>query len=166
MNRQLRRHALVFSVAQHRYAVPSERVHQIVHMAALVSTPGQPSVIEGFLNLRGRAIPVIRLRRLFQLDARAPQIYTPLVIVDSGGLAMALAVDAVEEVADFDDSSIQPLSEGNSPNNCAEAVFNLDGRQVILLSCDLLLLAKERACLTELQAAVDERLGELGPVAG
>ena len=165
MNYETQRHALILRVADGLYAVPTERVRQIVHMAALVSTPGQPSILAGFLNLSGKAIPVIHLRRLFELQAREPQIYTPLVIIESNGMTMALAADAVEEVLDFEPGSLQKLTEGSSLNNCGDALLTAGGREIVLLSCDSLLLTREKECLAELQAVADRRLSELGPLA-
>lgn len=135
-------------------------------MPALTQAPGQPSLLEGFLNLRGAAVPVIRLRRLFGLDGDSCHLYTPLVILESGGLTVALQADAVDEIVEVDDASIRLLGEGHSANDCAEAIFGWNGQDITLLFSDSLLLAKERECLSELQAAVEQRLNELGPIAG
>ena len=134
-------------------------------MASLLSSPGQPSILAGFLNLRGTAVPVIRLSRLFSFEGAAPQLYTPLIVLDGGGRLVALEADAVDEVCEIDEASLRDLGEGHSLNDCAEAVFTRNGRDVVMLSCDLLLLAKEKECLRECQAATQQRLDALGLVA-
>jgi purine-binding chemotaxis protein CheW len=165
MSRQLKRQFLVLHVGQARYAVLADRVREIVHMASLASSPGQPSLLAGFLDLRGEAVPVIRLRRLFRLDHRDPQMYTPLIVLDLADMTAALEADSVEEVVEIDEADLRPLGAGHSSNDCAEAVFNWNGQDVITLSCDLLLLAKERECVGELQSAMQQRIGELGSLA-
>ncbi len=159
------KHVLILRVGQSRYGVPASSVREIVHMAALTLCPGQPSLLEGFLNVRGVAVPVIRLRQLFQAGSENFHMYTPLVILDSADLTAALEADAVEEVAEIDEASLRPLPEGHSANDCAPWAFTWNGEDIPLLSCDLLLLAKERECLGELQAAIQQRLDVLSSVA-
>jgi purine-binding chemotaxis protein CheW len=156
---------LVFKAGPHRYALPVENVRQIVHLAAMATTPEQPSLLAGFLNFRGRAIPVIHLRRLFRTDGPEAHLYTPLVVFECGGLTAALEAESVEEVVEIDSNSLRPLSGSDSPNNCAEAIFDSNGEEVILLSGASLLLAREKECLREFQTVVERRLLELGRAA-
>jgi purine-binding chemotaxis protein CheW len=166
MGRRVALQVLVLRVGQHLYAVPTDRVRELMHMAAVASSPGQPSLLEGFLNLRGVAVPVIRLRELFRQEHRDPQMYTPLIVLSMDGLTLALEADSVEEVVEVDEASVRPLGEGHSANECGASVFTWNEDDVVLLSCDLLLLAKEKECLQELQAAMQQRIGELGSLAG
>src|ERR1700680_324219 len=62
-------------------AFPLEAVREIVPMAALSSPPGLPSGLAGFLDLRGTAIPVVRLDRLFDLREQEPGLHTPMIIL-------------------------------------------------------------------------------------
>jgi purine-binding chemotaxis protein CheW len=131
----------------------------------MVTTPEQPALVSGFLNFRGRAIPVIRLRQLFRTDGPEVHLYTPLVVFECGGATAALEADSVEEVVEIDGGSLRPLGASDSPNYCAEAIFHFSGEEVILLSCASLLLAREKECLRELQTVVERRLLELGRAA-
>lgn len=158
-------YVLVFRVGSYTCAVPAERVHEIVHMATLVVAPGQASILEGFLNLRGTAVPVVQTRLLFGLEPVRSHPYTPLVILECGGLLLALKADSVEEVDEVHSSDVRPIGEHHSLNNCAEGLFSLHGQDVVILSCDLLLLTKEKESLREFQAATQQRLSALGPVA-
>jgi chemotaxis signal transduction protein len=169
------RHALVFHVGAHHFSVPTHRVSEIVHMASLVTSPVQPSVLAGFLNVRGAAIPVVRISQLFGLDKSVPRLYTPLIILnysalecaglDCAGMLTAIEAEGVEEVTEIDETGMRELGEGHSLNNCAQAAFTWNGHEVLMLSCDQLLLAKERECLREFQAATQQRMDALGPVA-
>lgn len=105
---------------------------------------------------------MIQLRRLFHQEERDPQRYTPLVLVSAGGVMIALEGDAVEEVVEMNGISLQPLDKDHSANDCAEGMFFWNGREVVLLSCERLLLAQERERVHALQAVAQERLAELG----
>ena len=63
---------LVFHTSGLSCAFPLEAVREIVPMARLSSPPGLPSGLEGFLDLRGIAVPIVRLDRLFDLPAQHP----------------------------------------------------------------------------------------------
>lgn len=134
-------------------------------MASLVTSPGQPSVLAGFLNVRGAAIPVVRISQLLGLDKSVPRLYAPLIILDCAGMLVALEADSVEEVTEIDQTGMRELGEGHSLNDCAQAAFTWNGHEVLMLSCDQLLLAKEKECLREFQAATQQRLDALGPMA-
>ena len=151
---------LVFQVAGNLCGVAAADVQEIVFLPALTRVPGQPAVLDGFLNLRGRAVPVITLGRLFDLAAPPATLHTPLVILD-GRRPMALAVDRVEEVASV--SEWLPVPENHSFNDCAIAAFQFAGRGATLLDAGRILLEKERQLVAALEAGVQSEIDSLGP---
>src|ERR1700729_1351062 len=72
---------LVFHSSGLDCAFPLEAVREIVPMAALSSPPGLPSGLLGFLDLRGTAIPIVRLDRLFDLPEQKPGLHTPMIVL-------------------------------------------------------------------------------------
>ena len=130
-------------------------------MAATIQAPGQPSTIKGFLNLRGRAVPVIALRRLFGFPGIEAGIHTPLIVMRMGETLMGLLVDRVDEVMTIDPEEIKSLAEHHSLNECAREYVNADAGPIALLDCERLLLAEEEKRIGELQAGVQLRLKAL-----
>jgi purine-binding chemotaxis protein CheW len=153
-------------VADQSYGVPAADIREIIHRAALVSTPGQPNILEGFLNLRGEAIPVIPLRRLFGLPDGPPDLYTPLILIDIDGVRAALEADEAESVLEIRAEDVRALPAEASPEHCAEAVANQDGHQILLLSCARILYEQEKQCLAALQTTMATRLHNLANLAG
>jgi purine-binding chemotaxis protein CheW len=151
---------LVFHVGDQAAAFPLGNVQRIAPMAHLARPPGLPSVLEGFLNLTGVAVPVLRLDRLFQLPLQSPGLYSALIVVngvsDSGPLA--LLVDRVSEVLTIQESSLLPVGQGESFNACAEGVLPMRGQMIHLLSPARLLLEKEREVLSRFQIMAGQRL--------
>lgn len=161
----MERNLLIFQVAGELCAFPVEAVREILPMAALARSPGQLPILEGFLNLRGAAVPVLRLDRLFGYPAREPGLYTPLVLL-GGRAPLALLVDGVLAMEAVASESIMPVPANGSFNNCLEAEFVLDGRTVHVLSPERILLEQERRRIAEFQAAAERRLQQLdGPPA-
>ena len=79
----------------------------------------------------------------------ADGLYTPLIVMRWRETRMALQVDEAEEVAMVDRALSQPLPPNHSFNDCAEAHFSLDGKKIVLLSADGLLLSQERQRVAE-----------------
>jgi purine-binding chemotaxis protein CheW len=161
MTGQAQTDLLVFEAAGRFCAVPAGCVQEIVFLAELTRSPGQPSVLEGFLNLRGRAIPVVRLDRLFDFPVSKATLHTPLVLLNTGGGTFAILVERVLEITPVPAAALQPLSENDSLNGCAEAQFTAEGRGVSVLTAGRLLLEKEKRCVAELQGKAQRILDEL-----
>lgn len=157
------RDLLVFQLGQQRCGLPVEKVQEIVPMAALVCPPGLPSLLEGFLNLRGTAVPVVRLDRLFRLPPWSPGLYTPLVVVRGGAHPMALLAGRVDSVVRAPESAWLPVEAEHCFNDCTEAEVLLepDGEPIHLLSCERLLLEQERRRIAELQATAQQYCQDL-----
>jgi len=157
---------LLLRVGDQSCGVPVGNVREIIHRATLVSTPGQPSILEGFLNLRGEAIPVILRRCLCGPPDGPPDLYTPLLIIDAGGVQAALEADEAESVLEIHAEDMRPLPAEASHEHCAEAVANAGDRQILLLSCAKILYEQEKQCLAALQVNMAARLHDVANLAG
>jgi purine-binding chemotaxis protein CheW len=152
---------LVFQVGEQLCALSVEVVREIVPMAELARPPGQPSVLEGFLNLHGTAVPVLRIHRLFDLPAPEPGLYTPLIILRGGQYPTALLVDSVTEIVSPPADAFLPVEKDSCFNDCAQAQVAVGDRTAHLLSSERLLLEKERRCVAEFQVRAQQLLDEL-----
>jgi purine-binding chemotaxis protein CheW len=149
---------LIFQVADRSYALPIRRVEEIVPIAKLTSVPGVPAFLAGFLDVGGRLIAVISLRRLFGMPDRAWELYTPLVILKVTPEQIALEIDGVARIVDIDDEDLVPLTQGCCLNDFASAVARLDGHVVVLLSPERILLEQEQRRVAELTELARQRL--------
>src|ERR1700722_7613781 len=154
---------LVFSVGKQLAALPLENVQRIAPMAQLARPPGLPSPLEGILNLRGPAVPVLRRARLLRLPVQETGLYSMLIVlkghVDG---AFALLVERTSEVRSVPLGDFLPVDRADSLNACAEASFVLRGECVTLLSPRRLLLEKETQADGELGKLARRRIEEWG----
>lgn len=155
---QTPRRLLVLHVAGKNCALPLEEVEEIVPMTLVSQPPGLPPILEGFLNLKGMAVPVLRLDRLFQLPEQPPGLYTPLVILRGSKYPLALLVDSIGGVHSMPEEAFLPVREQHAFNDCVDAEVTVEDRVIHLLCPKRLLLEQERRRLAELQAMVQERL--------
>lgn len=153
-------HLLTFRVAQLRCGIRVERVREILPLPWLTRAPGQPAILEGFLNLRGSVLPVVSAAALFDLPA--PAVVEPhIVVLGANETTLGLLVDATEDVLTIASSDLHPLSAQHSLNQCAEAEFDANGDEFILLASDRLILAEETRRIADLQNRIERRLTSL-----
>ncbi len=94
--------------------IPAIAVQEIVRAVAISALPGAPPIIEGAVNVRGRIVPVVDLRRRLALPARTLDPDEFLVVLGIGDRHIALRVDDVDDVVEVPDDSVES-SESLSP---------------------------------------------------
>ena len=103
---------LTFRLGHEEYGIEIAKVMEITKMVEITAVPCSPDYVRGVINLRGRVIPVVELRRKLRMDAveDAPETCIIVVRVESGETAfpMGVLVDAVSEALDIDGSDIEP----------------------------------------------------------
>jgi purine-binding chemotaxis protein CheW len=149
---------LLFHFGGRSCAVPIEAVQEIAPYAAMTRVPGQPSLLMGFLNLRGRAIPVIQLAALFGLPDVQPALSSAIIILKS---QEGWLVDHVAGLASPAPDGCEPVDAGLSFNDCAAGQCDIDGHRFTLLAPERVLLAEEQARIAELARQAGRRIAEL-----
>nr|WP_282572154.1 chemotaxis protein CheW [Roseomonas acroporae] len=99
---------LTFTVAQQICGVPALGVRDVLGAQAITRIPLAPPEVAGSLNLRGRIVTAIDLRRRLGLPARGPGAAAMNVVVEWSGELYSLLVDAVGEVVALPASGCVP----------------------------------------------------------
>ncbi len=146
---------LVFEVSGNRFALPADAVQEVILPPRLWQPPTRPTVLEGVLNLRGVAVPVLRLDRLLGLAQRRGGPFAPLIVLRRPAPAWAVATDTVEDVTG--EAPLEAPADG-AFNDCVEGW--LPAARAHLLAPERLLSAREAAALAEFQAVADQRMEE------
>ena len=132
------RHYLVFRLDDQRYALPLSAVERVVRVVELVPMPKAPTAILGVVNIQGRIIPVISVRRQFGLTERELDLTDQLIITSVENRATALLVDAVLGVVESSSDRVVPSSVVSPELNEVNGLMNLDGRTVMIQNLDAL----------------------------
>jgi purine-binding chemotaxis protein CheW len=99
-----------FDVAGQEYAVAIKDVQEIVQMPdEIVCMPHAPQHVLGIMTLRQRLLPLVSLRCLFGLPPRAPHEQNRIVVVATGGAAVGVVMDSVNEVLRVDLAQAEPV---------------------------------------------------------
>lgn len=131
-----------FKLANEEYAVDIGAVQEIVRMSSITRVPRAPAFVEGVVNLRGKIVPVIDLRRRFGLSSVEATKSTRIVIVQVGGKTVGLIVDSVREVLRLPSDSVSPPPDMVASGVDAaffKGVGQLGDRLIILLDLQRLL---------------------------
>jgi purine-binding chemotaxis protein CheW len=129
-----------FRVGQQSYALPISTVREIVRPPVIAVVPQAPPHIAGVMNLRGRILPVVDLRKRFGQAVESCKKNRVLVIELEGKL-IGLLVDAASEVLKVAPEAVEPSPKlfGGSDDRCITGVAKYRGRLVILLDGNKLL---------------------------
>jgi purine-binding chemotaxis protein CheW len=141
-----------FRLGEDLYAIDIMRIKEIIRPQKLSNLPKAPIFIDGVINLRGMVIPVIDLRKRFDMPERLPDSSTRLLIVRVAGQAMGLVVDDVTEVITVPLKDIKPppaVAEGGVYDYLLGVCLAKDA-MVMLLNLDTLLTPLEVSALGRL----------------
>lgn len=129
-----------FHVGGEEFALDILCVQEIIRLQQLTRVPESPDFIDGVLNLRGRIIPVVALRKRFGLDPAPPGKQTRIVVVEIKGAVLGLIVDSVSEVVRIPVDTIEPPPRlSKIEREYVLGVGKLDDRLLILLDLDRLM---------------------------
>lgn len=86
---------VVFILDEQRYALPLVVVERVVRVVEVTPLPGAPPIVLGVINVQGRVIPVVNIRKRFELPERETNLSDQLIIAHTAKRSVALMVDAV-----------------------------------------------------------------------
>jgi len=96
-----------FNLGQEEYAVDIIKVQEINRMVTITSIPNAPHYVDGVINLRGKVIPVVNLRKKFGFSAKGTDSHSRIMVVDVGR-TYGLLVDSVSEVLRLSADTVEP----------------------------------------------------------
>jgi purine-binding chemotaxis protein CheW len=98
-----------FGIEKEQYAIRIQEIHEIIKIQDITQVPNVMPYVKGVINLRGKIVPVISLRNLFNLAEKEYSKTTRIVVVHHREDTVGIIVDSVNKVSTFPD--IQPPPE-------------------------------------------------------
>lgn len=128
-------------VGQTMFGLAIDRVHDVFVPSGVTPVPLAPPEIVGLLNLRGRVVTALCLRRRLGLPGREPGAKEMAIGLEQGGETFALVVDGVGEVLKLgpDTHEPVPINLDMRWRGLSTGVHRLDGRLLVILDVDALL---------------------------
>ncbi|MBI4949481.1 MAG: chemotaxis protein CheW [Deltaproteobacteria bacterium] len=147
---------VTFRLGNEEFSLDILRVQEIIRHMDLTRVPRTPDFVEGVINLRGRVIPVLDLRKRFGLPAEDRTNETRIIVIDVDNRTVGLKVDAVSEVLRLPSDTVEPPPSivTGAESEYIKGVGKLDNRLIILLDVSKILSRSERDALGHQLSAV------------
>ena len=134
-------HIVGFQVGRETYGVPITSLHEIVRVPEITVVPDAPVYLEGVINLRGKIVSVMDLRKRFGEKQVALTKQNRILVVEHSGKLAGLIVDSASEVLKIPSADVEAapsvFQEGGL--NCVSGLGKVNGRLVVLLDMNKLL---------------------------
>ncbi|MBI5302724.1 MAG: chemotaxis protein CheW [Chloroflexi bacterium] len=131
---------LTFKLDDQEYALDIANVVQVVRMVAITRAPHVANAVVGIINLRGKVIPVVDVRKRCGLPVKEHDLNTQLLIAQAGGRMVALTVDVVSEVLTMPTSNIESTRAVGAEMEFLSAIGKLGDRLILILDPKQVLL--------------------------
>ena len=140
---------VTFRLGEDLFAADIFSVERVLRYTAPTSVPDLPAYIEGVIDYQGRVVPIVNLRRRFELAELEVRNETRILILHGGGEWIGVVVDAVTAVTAFDPAAVAPppnLFRGLA-GEYLKGIVRMGEKLVIFLDVERLLSSSERIAL-------------------
>ncbi|MDR3177074.1 MAG: chemotaxis protein CheW [Desulfovibrio sp.] len=143
---------VTFSIGEEEFGVDILKVQEIIRTMEITKVPRAEAFVEGVINLRGKVIPIIDLRRRFGLDSKAHDKHTRIIVIEINNMIVGFVVDSVSEVLRIPAGTVEPPPPvvAGLDSEYISGVGKLQDRLLILLDLDKLLSGEAIESLAQL----------------
>lgn len=132
---------VTFRIGEEEFGVDIIAVKEIIRLMQITMVPRAPEFIEGVINLRGKVIPVVNMRKRFNKEQHTPDSSTRIVVMELDQKIVGFLVDGVSEVLRIPETTVEdpPPVVAGIGSEYIRGIGKLDNRLLILLDLDHLL---------------------------
>ncbi|MCD6162796.1 MAG: chemotaxis protein CheW [candidate division Zixibacteria bacterium] len=134
---------VTFSLGREEFGINILKVQEINRMVEITKVPQTEHYVEGIINLRGKVIPILDLRKKFGMPEREYDNQTRILVVDITKETVGLVVDSVSEVLRVPSDSLEKAPKlttggkgGYASAEYIKSVAKLDNRLLIYLDLE------------------------------
>lgn len=141
---------VTFSIGEEEFGVNILKVQEIIRTMEITKVPRSPEFVEGVINLRGKVIPIIDLRRRFGLISKPEDKDTRIIVIEINSIIVGFVVDAVSEVLRIPAGTVEPPPPvvAGVESDYISSVGKLKDRLLIMLDLDKLLSTEDMDMLS------------------
>jgi purine-binding chemotaxis protein CheW len=126
-----------FRLAQERYGFETQYVREVVPLRELTPLPGTPPFMLGIVNIRGQIVPVIDIKRFFDLPDSGLTDFHQVLVIEGHGLTFGVLADTTVAVRAVPEAALQP-SLPTLAGIRAEYLKGVTADRVVILDAGLL----------------------------
>lgn len=146
-----------FYLGEKRYGANVDQVFEAIRMVEITEVPDSPNFVAGIINLRGKVIPVIDLRKRFRIPSTSYTLGNVILVGEIEGKTVGLVVDSVSSALRIPHSAIDVLDEEISDTlGTIEGIAKLPDGLLLILDFDKILDFEEKKELELVAGSVGE----------
>ena len=144
-----------FFLGEEEFGADILMVQEIIRMQAITRVPNAPHFVEGVINLRGKVIPIVDLRKRLNVSGTVDDTRKiRVIVVDVEGKITGFIVDSVSQVLRIPQSTIEAapsIVNAGIDSEYITGVSKLDDKLLILLDFNKILSKREKQELSEVK---------------
>lgn len=148
---------VTFRLGSGEYAIDIMQAKEIIKMEKITLIPNAPYFVEGVINLRGNIIPIIDLKKRFNLEESEGDKNTGIIIAKIEDVDMGIMIDSVSKVVSMPNSDIQPppsMLQGIG-QRYIKGVGKMEDKLLVVLDLDKLFTNEEDDSTSEEEESED-----------
>lgn len=146
---------VVFGLDHQRYALPLAAVERILRSVEITPLPKAPPIVLGIVNIGGRIVPVVNLRKRFGLPDKEIELQDQLILGRSGCRTVALVVDETSSVLERPERDVITAQEILSGLEYVQGVAKLEDGMILIHDLNRFLSLEEEAALDAALASAE-----------
>lgn len=128
---------LLFTIEDSYYGLPLALALEILTMQSITKLPRVADYVKGIINLRGKVIPVLDVRKKLGIPERPNDDSNCIIVIDINDMHVGLIVDMVSEVATVPAEKIVPPPKTlGDKTSYISSISQLDNKIVLNLDCE------------------------------
>jgi purine-binding chemotaxis protein CheW len=143
---------VTFTLGNEEYGVDINKVREIIRLVEITKVPKAPAFVEGLINLRGSVVPIVDLRKRFEIPSTNDRNRMRIMVVDVNSKTIGVIVDSVSEVLLLPAENIQDVPTTVSSDvdgRFLQAVGKVNDKLMQLLDLDRIFNAEEMSKITK-----------------
>ncbi len=150
---------LVFIIEGQKYALRTSAVERVVRAVEVVPLPSAPEIVAGVIDVRGRVLPVIDVRKRFRFPEHEIDPSDQMIIANTSRRTVVLAVDDTAGVVELADEAIIPAGNILPDLEYVKGVVRLEDGLILIHDLDAFLSLEE-------EEKLDDALKPMGVAVG
>ena len=126
---------VTFFLNGEEYGIDVMRVREISSMTDITKTANSPHYVQGVINLRGKIVPIISLRRRLGLPDPMDDSMSCIAVMDFKGELTGFVIDEISDVIRIKRSEIQPPQDMVA-QPWIEGILNIEQKLVVFLNLE------------------------------
>ncbi|MGR3318581.1 MAG: chemotaxis protein CheW [Candidatus Anammoxibacter sp.] len=142
---------VIFVLDEQRYALYLSNVKRVVRTVGITSLPKAPGIVLGVINVQGKIIPVLNIRKRFSLPEHAIGLNDQLIIARTSKRDVALFVDSVQDVLEYSQQNVIEAENIQPDMEHIDGVLKIDDSLVLIHDLDKFLYPEEEKTLKAIE---------------